>query len=66
MPDDWCKCGLILNSERNKRVGMCSFCERIENRKIIENTAGFVERQPEIKYEDGLTYIIERREEFDD
>lgn len=45
---------------------MCSFCERIENRKIIENTAGFVERQPEIKHEDGLTYIIERREEFDD
>lgn len=66
MPDDWCKCGLILNSERNKRVGRCSRCEKIESRKIIEDTSGFVESQPEIKYEDGLTYVIDQKEEFDD
>jgi hypothetical protein len=34
--------------------------------KGIEDVGEFVKAQPEIKYEDGLTYIIEKEQEFDD
>lgn len=66
MSAEWCECGQPLNSERNKRLDMCRFCERLERLRIIEESSGFVENQPTLRYEDGLIYIIERQPEFDD
>ena len=66
MPEDYCECGQPLNSERNKRLDKCRICENFEAKKKIEDSTGFVERLPEMRYEDGLTYITDHQPEFDD
>jgi hypothetical protein len=66
MPEDFCECGRTLNSERNKRLDMCRFCERREKKKQLEDVDEFVESQPTLRFEDGLVYVIEPQPEFDD
>lgn len=66
MPEDFCKCGRQLVSERNKRLDKCRLCERLEKKKNIEDASEFVEAQPTVHYEDGLVYVIEKQPEFDD
>lgn len=66
MPEDFCGCGRQLISERNKRLDKCRVCEKLEKKKNIEDASEFVAAQPEIHYEDGLIYVIEKQPEFDD
>lgn len=66
MPEDFCQCGRQLVSERNKRLDKCRVCEKFEKKKNIEDASGFVDAQPEIRYQDGLVYVIEKQAEFDD
>jgi hypothetical protein len=65
MPLEFCEiCSRPLNGIR-RELEICRFCESRKN-KEIEDVSEFVENQPDIKYEDGLTYIIEKEPEFDD
>jgi hypothetical protein len=66
MPEDFCECGRPFNSERNRRLDKCRFCEKLEGKKKLAETGEFVENQPTLYYEDGLTYFIEKQPEFDD
>lgn len=66
MPAEWCeKCGRPLSGNARREVEACMICERLQEKEIAD-TSEFVNKQPELRYEDGLTYVIEPQPVFDD
>lgn len=66
MPLDWCeKCGRLLTGNARREVEICMTCERLKEKEIADMSE-FVNKQPTLSYEDGLTYVIEPQPVFDD